>query len=509
MLSGRRAVVLGVGVVVLEFASAVTAFVTSTLLPLIVRDLEAGAEVSILVSAATVGLFVAMPLADLCIARLGSTLTLTGGLLLTCAGGAVSATADNAWVFAGGRFAAGFAGGVLAVFGVSAAVKYLDDTIRRRVIAVTASAWILPGLSGPAITVALEHLIGWRWTLLTPIPIVVVARLIIVRSVPRQSPRRTERPIVQTLLLPFGVTGFLLLAGSSWTAWIFLAIAVAGFLALMPHGTVALWRGAPASLFALTMFGLGFFGATALVTLLFTAAYGASIAAAGVALGMAPVAWALASLLQDRLEKRGLAPPPGLGVGLAALCVGALGPVGLAGGAFWVGATLWIAAGAAVGLFYPTLYLRATTPSGSLSVSRVATAAISAEAFGELFGGAVGGFLVGGVGGEGAELVVANFVPAYLFFGAMLGIGAIACWRSTKPASGPDAEATLTKARLDEVTLEVRERAREPLDPVAAYRRYLVGKRPIRCRRTLGEERRRGQKRMVAKRVCSVKPTRE
>lgn len=63
-LTGRAARVLGASVVLLEFMAAVTTFVASTLLPVVVDTFDAGHRVGVLVSGSAIGLFVAMPLAD-------------------------------------------------------------------------------------------------------------------------------------------------------------------------------------------------------------------------------------------------------------------------------------------------------------------------------------------------------------------------------------------------------------------------------------------------------------
>src|SRR5699024_789748 len=114
--------------------------------------------------------------------------------------GVISATADGVWLFATGRFVTGFASGLLAVFGISAAIRHLPDDIRKVVIATSSAMWILPGLVGPALVVGLEHLIGWRWTLLTPIPFILGARAMIIRAVPHQKPAASRRPVARTLL---------------------------------------------------------------------------------------------------------------------------------------------------------------------------------------------------------------------------------------------------------------------------------------------------------------------
>jgi hypothetical protein len=80
-------------------------------------------------------------------------------------------------VFAVGQFASG----LLATFGIGSAIQHLDEALRVRVVAASSAMWILPALVGPPGTLTLEHLFGRRWTLLVPVPVVVIGRLLIVR----------------------------------------------------------------------------------------------------------------------------------------------------------------------------------------------------------------------------------------------------------------------------------------------------------------------------------------
>lgn len=184
--------------------------------------------------------------------------------------------------------------------------------------------------------------------------------------------------------------------GCAFPAWWPLApaavlIALVGFLAIMPSGTLRLHPGPPAALAALTIFGAGYFGANSLVTLLLTTTFDATLLQAGITLSASPVCWALAALLAPKLGARGA--PPAYGLGAAACGVAMIAVLGLVGGP-WVGATLaWAATGAGVGLAYPGLYLRATTAGGTLTATTLATAAVMTEDFGGLVASSIGAAL--------------------------------------------------------------------------------------------------------------------
>ena len=98
-------------------------------------------------------------------------------------GGAVgAAAAPDGRVFAAGRLVGGLGGGLLAVFGISAVIRHLDEHLRVRVVAASSAMWIVPAFVGPPGTLALAHAVGWRWTLLAPVPIVLAGRVLVVRA---------------------------------------------------------------------------------------------------------------------------------------------------------------------------------------------------------------------------------------------------------------------------------------------------------------------------------------
>ena len=337
------------GIVALEFAAAVSRFVASTLLPTVARDLDARDQLGLLVTGSTLGLFVALPLATRVVRRLGSRGTLTTGMVAYLGGTAVAAISSTAWQFALGQFAGGLASGLLAVFGISSAIQHLDEALRVRVVAASSAMWIVPALVGPAATLALEHLVGWRWTLLVPVPVVLIGRVLIMRAArPDKDEERQDRPLWRTLLVSIGVAALVLSGGHrSWwpVAAVGTGIALAGVAAIMPAGTVRLRRGTPAALGAMLWFATGYFGADSLITVLLTDGYGTSVARAAIVLSAAPLAWALTSLLVPRLRDQGRQPSPAVGLALTASGVAVLAGTLLVSTAFGAALLAWTLAG--------------------------------------------------------------------------------------------------------------------------------------------------------------------
>lgn len=387
---------LAVGIVALEFAAAVTSFVASTLLPIVAGDLDARSRLGLLIAGSTLGLFVALPLASRVLRRLGTRGTLAAGLLAYIGGLVLAATAQTAWMFALGQFSNGLASGLLAVFGVSTAIQHLDERLRIRVVAASSAMWIAPALVGPAATLGLEHLVGWRWTLLVPVPFVLLGRLLVVRAVRDDPPDHSApRPLGRTLLIPLGAACVVLSIGRWPLAIIGATIALVGMITILPVGTARLRPGTPAALGAMVLFAVGYFGADSLITVLLTIGFQLSLGQAAIVLSAAPLGWGIMSLLATRFtstqNKRRF---PTAGLSLTALGTAVLAVELAVGGSFVVALVAWAVAGIGVGLAYPGLYIRATTAGASgFTAAELATAVITAECTGQLLGRAVGGTL--------------------------------------------------------------------------------------------------------------------
>ncbi|MFE6610158.1 MFS transporter [Amycolatopsis sp. NPDC057786] len=417
MTETRRAgpLFLAVGIVALEFAAAVTGFVASSLLPIVAAELDARNDLGLLVAGSTLGLFVALPLASRVLGRLGPRGTLAAGMGAYLGGLVLAATARTAWMFALGQFSAGLASGLLAIFGISSAIRHLDDRLRIRVVAASSAMWIVPALVGPAATLGLEHLVGWRWTLLLPVPFVLFGRLLVVRAARGEpSTEDGQRPLAKTLTVPLGAALVVFSAGFWPLALAGAAITVAGTIAILPPGTARLRPGTPAALGAMVLFATGYFGADSLITVLLTSGFGVSLGQAAIVLSAAPLGWAVTSLVAAKFTTARF---PVVGLGMTALGTAVLA----FGGSFATALAAWAVAGIGVGLAYPGLYIRATTAGSSgFTAAELATAVITAECVGQLLGRAVGGAL----SSSGTGLLA-----SYTLFAASLAAAAYAAAR--------------------------------------------------------------------------------
>jgi MFS family permease len=417
---------LAIGIVVVEFSTAVARFVASTLLPVIAPELDARDQLAFLLTGSSLGLFVAIPLTGTVLHRLGSRGALGVGAVGYVVGLLASASAPVGWVFAAGQFVSGCAGGLLALFGFSAAIRHLDESMRVRVVAVSASMWILPALIGPVATLGLEHLIGWRWALLAPVPVVLIGRLLIVRAVKNDDlAPASKRPVGRTMLIPVGAACVMFGSGFWPVAVLGVVVGTMGLAAVMPPGTLRLRRGVPSALVGMLLFGFGYFGADSLITILLTDGYGVSLGQAAIVLSAAPLAWGATSLIMSAVGRGTTSVRlPQLGLAVAGLSVAVL-VVGLEAWPSYVLAVVgWTLSGIGVGLAYPSLYVLASDLTGSsMGPSELAAAVITAEDFGGLMGRTVGG-VVSSVAGNG------GLASAYALFAVVLIGAAVAADRA-------------------------------------------------------------------------------
>jgi predicted MFS family arabinose efflux permease len=305
------------------------------------------------------------------------------------------------------------------------------------------TAWVAPGLAGPALSAEVARLFGWRWVFLGLLPIVAVAGALAVPALIRLGPPGSvaaqEHRLGDGIRVATGAA--LMLAGltlaSTGTILAGLALIVAGVLAglpalrrLVPAGTLTARPGLPATICVRGMLTFAFFGADAYVTLTITTVRHHSTVVAGLALTGATLAWAVGAWTQARLsdvwEGRRL-----VRTGMVIILAGIAGmalvlspdvPVA-------VGLAAWTVAGLGMGLAYAPLslmMLQHAAPgqegqaSASLNLTDTLGTATGIGVGGAAVAAAAGGHLYLGVGAafavaaamDVAVLVVARRLPS-------------------------------------------------------------------------------------------------
>jgi MFS family permease len=326
-------------------------------------------------------------------------------LTLFCIGLAGGGLAPSMIVLVVARFVQGLGGGAVAPIAYFAIGRAYPASVQPRVFAILSSAWVLPGLIGPAIAGAVGDHASWRLVFLGLLPLVVPAGLVTLRPLMRIPPHADERPPAAPLADAVAVaagTGLVLAGASIHAIYASIPLAIAGgalaipaFVRLVPRGTTRLAPGLPAAVALRGLLMFAFFGTEAYVPLALTEVRHTSSTVAGLALTMATLSWTAGAWVQERTVARW--GPRRLGrAGFAFLALGIAGSALSLSSAVPIAvfAVVWGVAGLGIGLVFSPLTL---TVLAAAPPSQQGSAAASLELAGVLgvaLGTGIGGALV-------------------------------------------------------------------------------------------------------------------
>jgi MFS family permease len=235
------------------------------------------------------------------------------------------------------------------------------------VFGLLAAAWVVPSLIGPTAAGLITEHIGWRWVFLGIAPFALLGVLLltpVIRALPAH--QRDQDAVGRKGLGTASVATAFGIAALTWAAqnpsFITLWLGLAGIAALvpslrvlMPRGTFSARPGLPATVLMRGVFAAAFFGVEAYVPLTLTAVHGFSPAMSGIPLTVGAIGWASASHWQGR--RADIERPVLIRVGLIGLAVvlALMALVGADWGLAWLVLPLWLGAGTAMGLSYPSI----------------------------------------------------------------------------------------------------------------------------------------------------------
>lgn len=305
---------LTAGLVLVVVAAAFEALAVATTLPAAARNLGGlmfyGWAFSAFLLTNLIGLTVAGDEAD----RHGPARPFAFGVVLFTIGLLIAGTAPAMLVLVAGRAVQGVGAGIISSVAYVAVGRGYPEAARARMLAVLSTAWVVPGLVGPAAAGLVTAQFGWRWVFLglAPLPVIAAALALPVLRQLRQdaSARPTWSRAVAATALAAGTA--VLLAGLGARSLLLAAPLVVGGAALaigalrrlLPAGVLRAEHGLPAVIAASGLLNFGLFGVDAFVPLSLTAFRDQSIALAGIPLTTASVGWAAGSWLQARYANR-------------------------------------------------------------------------------------------------------------------------------------------------------------------------------------------------------------
>src|SRR5687767_7963489 len=398
---------LTLGLVMTITLVAFEALAISTVMPVVSDDLGGLGLYGWVFSGFFLGNLLGIVVAGQAADRRGTALPFLVGLVVFAAGLTLGGLAPSMGVLVGARVLQGLGAGAIPAIAYATVGRCYPAAIRPRVFAVFSTAWVIPGVIGPAASSAIEDALSWRAVFLALLPFVVLAAVITIPAltrVPEQldaddtdPPVDRRRPAV-VLTLAAAVVLAAISGPPVWVAVPLLLasapIAVRTFVQLVPPGTLRLAPGMPAAVLVRGILTFAFFGADAYVSLTFQDVRDEPTWVAGIALTGATLGWTTAAWVQQRWVLTA-GPRRVVATGFTFLAIGIAGMIGALGDLpIPLCIAAWTTAGFGIGLAYSPL---AVTVLGLAEPGREGEASSSiqlADVLGVALGAGLGGAFV-------------------------------------------------------------------------------------------------------------------
>ena len=436
----RRA--LTIGLVLTVTLVAFEALAVVTILPVIKDELGGLRLYGWVTSAFFLGTLVGIVVAGSESDRRGPGAPYVLGILLFATGLLIGGLAPSMLILVLARALQGIGAGAVPATAYAAIGRSYPEALRPRVFAVLSTAWVVPGLIGPALSALVATHFSWRYVFLGLLPLVLIASGLALPAlrrigpperpgspghptgVPRTPPDppgrppavpRTARGAERTRLLDavrVSAGAGLLLAGLTGRSIpLAVGLAAAGLLVgvrpllrLLPAGTLRARRGLSMAVLSRGMLTFAFFGTDTYVPLAITAARGRSTAMASLAVTAATLSWTLGAWLQERgaraLSSRVLVRVGLLivVVGIAVMGVSLLGSVPVA-----IAVVAWGIGGLGIGLAYAPITVTVLGLAPAAEQGRASAQLQLSDTLGTALGAGLGGVLVAAGAAEGWE----------------------------------------------------------------------------------------------------------
>lgn len=405
---------LTLGLILLTLGPAFEALAVATILPKIVANLGGlsfyGWSFSAYMLATIVSLVLAGDEAD----RRGPARPFIVGVSLFVLGLVLAGTASSMLTFVLSRGVQGLGAGSIASVTYVCLGRGYPEQVKPRMIAILASAWVVPGLVGPAVAGIIANFAGWRWVFLGLIPLLPLATILVLPSLHKVTYATTSAS--WNLPRLFAAVGLVIGAGVALAglqapslplaiviALIGLAVGIPSLHRILPTGTLKAKAGLPAAIATMGLLSLGFFGADAFLPLTLISIRGQNTLFAGAALTASTLAWTAGSWLQARLAPRqGRRLLVTIGLLLIILGIAGIACVLIPGVPVALAIVAWGCGGLGMGLAFSTvsLVVLETAPADQQGS---ATASMElASVLGSALGTGLGGVIIGLIAASGS-----------------------------------------------------------------------------------------------------------
>jgi MFS family permease len=437
----------------------------STVMPIVERELGGLELYGWVFSAFFLGSLIGIVVVGGAIDRGGLAIPFGLGLGLFAIGLLAGGLAPSMPVLVAARFLQGLGAGTIQPIAYVAIGRTLPEALRPRMFATLSTAWILPGVIGPAIAGSVGETFGWRYVFLGLLPLIALAgaltfgALHAVADAPgaveeasadraateranaaSRRDRRSRLPLAIVVALGSALLTIGLTTGELAPTVVLsttgLAIGLLAFRRLAPPGTLTARPILPAAILLRGILTCAFFGVDAFVALTLVDWRGLSATEAGLALTAATVSWTAGSWVQARGHGR-WPTHRFVQVGFAVAILGLSGMLlVLRQDVSWLVAIVAFGVGGfGMGLAYSPLAL-IVLREASPETHGAATSSLSlTESLGTAFGTGLSGALIAAsvrtTGNPAAGLAVA-FTAATL-----IGLGGLALTGRLRPRSVP------------------------------------------------------------------------
>ncbi|HEV7605155.1 MAG TPA: MFS transporter, partial [Candidatus Limnocylindrales bacterium] len=154
------------------------ALAISTVMPIVARELGGLELYGWVFSAFFLGSLIGIVVVGAAIDRGGLALPFAAGLGLFAIGLLGGGVAPSMPLLVAARFLQGLGAGTIQPIAYVAIGRTLPDALRPRMFATLSTAWILPGVIGPAIAGTVGEAFGWRYVFLGLLPLIALAGLL-------------------------------------------------------------------------------------------------------------------------------------------------------------------------------------------------------------------------------------------------------------------------------------------------------------------------------------------
>jgi MFS family permease len=443
---------LTLGLVLAITLVAFEALAVATIMPIVAGDLGSIQLYGWVFSSFFLGTLLGIVLVGGLIDRGGIVAPFVGGLGLFSLGLLGGGLAPTMEVLIGARFVQGLGVGAIPPIAYVSIARALPEGLRPKMFATLSTAWVLPGIAGPAVSGAVAEALHWRIVFLGLLPLIAIAGAMTIpglRRLPEPDtapPTRHRDRLVPAVLVTAGAA--LILAGFSASTLVLAVVllvagvilAVPGFGRLTPPGTLRAARGLPAAVLLRGVLTFMFFAADAYVPLALQDWRGLSASVSGIALTAATLSWTGGAWLQARWIGR---------LGARRFVMAGFVTVGLAVVAFAtvlspdvpvpVGIVAWALAGLGMGLSYSPLSLIILSEAEPGSQGAASSGLQLSDVLGTAFGAGIGGAIIAAGHRFGVEAWI-GLAGTFTLSVAAAIVGAALSVRLPDPQAGPTRE---------------------------------------------------------------------